>query len=167
MCEQYVVCVFTAVSVGVWPQGKTRWASAAAQSPVYLMRRPHAKLMWTSRSQGVHSEHAQISPRLQHTAANRTVLLDSVGLTVSSSQPDVILDSIWFSLGCANFKTSVLPASPFCFTDAVCVGEGIIMEEEGNYCFLNENKYCHGALCSLAIRWPQVENCLWIIVTAV
>lgn len=107
---------------------KARWASAAVQSLVYLMRRPHAKLMWTSRSQGVHSEHAQISPRLQHTAANRTVLLYSAGLTVSSSPPDGVWDSVWFSLGrAAHIKTSALPASPLCFTDAVW--EGIIMED--------------------------------------
>lgn len=119
---------------------KARWASAAVQSPVYLMRRPHAKLMWTSRSRGVHSEHAQISPRLQHTAANRTVPPDSVGLSVSSSRPDGAVDSIWFTLGSLYHQDLCFACVTFLFSLLLCIWNGIIMKEKGRCFLLNKEK---------------------------
>lgn len=58
------LCGHRHLSVGVWPRGRPG-EPAPQYNAVYLMRRPHAKLMWTSRSRGVHSEHARISSCLR------------------------------------------------------------------------------------------------------
>lgn len=108
---------------------KARWASAALQSPVYLMRRPHAKLMWTSRSWGVHLEHAQSSPCLQHTAANRAVLLDLVGLAVISSRANLVVE---FNMIELRLRPLLRLLHLTRFTLEV---QGIITKREGNYIY--------------------------------
>lgn len=109
--SQLCVCVYTHAMCGLWSllslcgclaSRKARWASVAEQSPVHLMTRPHAKLMWTSRSGWAHSEHAQISPRLQRTTVNRTALVDLLDNTVTSSWANSV----------GEFKMTELPSRP-------------------------------------------------------
>lgn len=164
MCVCVCLCVRADSMWSVWSlpplcgclaSRKARWASAALQSPVYLMRRPHAKLMWTSRSWGVHLEHAQSSPCLQHTAASRAVLLDLVGLAVISSRANLVVE---FNMIELRLRPLLRLLHLTRFTLEV---QGIITKKEGNYIFFfNKSKYCCDVFGSKG--WQKV-GWLWVM----
>lgn len=59
----------------------------------------------------------------------------------------VVMDSIWFSLGCANIETSALPATPSCFYSCILCLRG---------------HYNGGGRGLLVLKWQQIL--LWHLV---
>lgn len=118
MCELHVVSVVTAVSVsvGVWPQGKP--GEPVVQYRPRSIWRGDLMQNWCE-PQG-HEEFIQsmLSSVCACSTPQQIGLFSwtlSLWLTVSSSLPDVVLDSVCFTQR-TNIKNSGLPNS---FTDAV------------------------------------------------